>query len=156
MGTIENICVSRRKGTVKKSVEKAEIKSNWGIVGDAHAGNWHRQVSLLAGESIDRMKNILPALTPGAFAENIVTRGFYLHRLKIGDHLLLAGSALLKVTQIGKECHKACAIKTQTGDCIMPKKGIFARVLQGGSIKIGDSIELVSITKEECIQVTDH
>ena len=145
IGAIEHICISKRTGIVKKSVPKAEIKKDWGIVGDAHAGNWHRQISLLAGESIDRMKTVISSLAPGAFAENIVTRNIDLSRLKIGDRLLLAGSVLLEVTQIGKECHKACAIKTQTGDCIMPREGIFARVLKGGAIQTGDVVEAVSV-----------
>lgn len=148
-GFIESICVSKRKGMVKKRVYSVNMKADWGIIGDAHAGSWHRQVSLLAGESIDRMKQIIPDLAPGAFAENIVTRDMDLHRMEIGDRLLLAGVVLLEITQIGKECHKACAIKKQTGDCIMPREGVFARVLRGGKVQQGDTVEMIRTLRDD-------
>ena len=128
MATIEAVCVSHKKGIVKKEQEGIELKKSWGIEGDAHAGDWHRQVSLLAGESIDQVKEILPALKNGAFAENIITRGIDLTILGIGSKLRLGDGVLLEITQIGKECHNSgCAIKKATGDCIMPREGIFAK-----------------------------
>lgn len=142
-GKIEAICISEIKGVVKKPVEKAELRYAHGIVGDAHAGDWHRQVSLLATDSIARVKAILPDLADGAFAENIVTSGIDLKNLPIGTQLHLAG-AILEVTQIGKECHQGCAIREATGDCVMPREGIFCRVITGGTIRPGDSVTAVS------------
>lgn len=144
MAIVEAICISRKKGIVKKAVDNATFKMNWGIIGDAHAGKWHRQVSLLAGESIDNVKKILPTLKNGAFAENIVTRGLDLNRLKIGDRLQVGDSVLLEITQIGKKCHNSgCAIKKATGDCIMPREGLFAIVVDGGTISIADQIQVM-------------
>lgn len=143
MGVIEAVCVSEKKGMVKKEAAEILLKENWGIEGDAHAGDWHRQVSLLAGESIDAVKKKLPHLKHGVFAENIVCRGLALTALGIGDRLVIDGRVVLEVTQIGKECHNAgCAIKKATGDCIMPKEGIFARVICGGLVKAGLGIEV--------------
>lgn len=144
MAIVEAICISRKKGIVKKAVDNATFKMNWGIIGDAHAGKWHRQVSLLAGESIDNVKKILPTLKNGAFAENIVTRGIDLNRLKIGDRLQVGDSVLLEITQIGKKCHNnGCAIKKATGDCIMPREGLFAIVVAGGTISNADQIQVM-------------
>lgn len=144
MAIVEAICISRKKGIVKKAVDNATFKMNWGIIGDAHAGKWHRQVSLLAGESIDNVKKILPTLKNGAFAENIVTRGLDLNRLKIGDRLQVGDSVLLEITQIGKKCHNnGCAIKKATGDCIMPREGLFAIVVAGGTISNADQIQVM-------------
>jgi len=135
MAHVEAVCLSHKKGIVKKEQDKVKLRENWGIEGDAHAGDWHRQVSLLAGESIDNVKEILPTLKNGAFAENIITRGFDLNSVKIGDRLQIGDTVVLEITQIGKECHNSgCAIKKATGDCIMPKEGIFSRVIQGGEI----------------------
>jgi MOSC domain-containing protein YiiM len=135
MAHVEAVCLSRKKGIVKKEMGNVVLIENWGIDGDAHAGDWHRQVSLLAGESIDNVKEILPTLKNGAFAENIITRGFDLNSVKIGDRLQIGDTVVLEITQIGKECHNSgCAIKKATGDCIMPKEGIFSRVIQGGEI----------------------
>ncbi|MBC8214282.1 MAG: MOSC domain-containing protein [Candidatus Marinimicrobia bacterium] len=143
MGTIEAICISKKKGIVKKEIPSATLVKDSGIEGDAHAGDWHRQVSLLAGESIDVAKEKLPTLARGAFAENIITRDIELRELKIGDQLKLGDSAILEITQIGKECHTACAIKNIIGDCIMPKEGIFAKVIDGGEIKAGSQVEKI-------------
>ena len=132
MGYVEAVCISDRKGVVKKEVSNAELRESWGIIGDAHAGNWHRQVSLLAGESIDQVRQLMPDLLHGAFAENIITRGVDLKLIKISDRLRLGEAVILEVTQIGKKCHNACAIKETTGDCIMPKEGIFAKVVSAG------------------------
>jgi MOSC domain-containing protein YiiM len=135
MAHVEAVCLSRKKGIVKKEMGNVVLIENWGIDGDAHAGDWHRQVSLLAGESIDTVKETLPTLKNGAFAENIITRGIDLTTLKIGDRLQVGDTVVLEITQIGKECHNSgCAIKKATGDCIMPKEGIFSRVIQGGEI----------------------
>ena len=143
MATIEAICISKKKGIVKKAVDSATFKADYGIVDDAHAGPWHRQVSLLAGESIDTVRQQLPSLKNGAFAENIITRELDLTSVTVGDSLRIGNDILLEVTQIGKKCHNdGCVIKKTTGDCIMPREGIFAKVLQGGTAQPHDSIEL--------------
>ncbi len=149
MGQVEAVCISEKKGMVKKEVPEILLQENWGITGDAHAGDWHRQVSLLAGESIDEVKKKMPHLKHGVFAENIVCRGLDLIALSIGDRLVVDGQVVLEVTQIGKECHNdGCAIKKATGDCIMPREGIFCKVISGGKIQSGLSIHLESITPE--------
>jgi MOSC domain-containing protein YiiM len=140
VGYIEAIAISDKKGVVKKEISQATLIEDWGIEGDAHAGVWHRQVSLLAGESIDRVKKKIPGLAIGAFAENLITRGIDLRIIKIAKRLKLADNVILEITQIGKECHNACAIKQLTGDCIMPREGIFAKVISGGRIRTGDAI----------------
>ncbi|WP_435052247.1 MOSC domain-containing protein [Geoanaerobacter pelophilus] len=133
------VCISLNKGERKTPVDQVELRENHGIVGDAHAGEWHRQVSLLAMESIAKMQALGLAVTTGDFAENITTQGIDLPALPIGTRLTV-GETLLEVTQIGKECHTRCAIYHQAGDCVMPKEGIFAKVVLGGVIKPGDSI----------------
>jgi MOSC domain-containing protein YiiM len=140
-GTIEAVCISKNKGERKTPVAKVTLLPNHGIEGDAHAGEWHRQVSLLALESIEKMQRLGLAVDAGDFAENVTTKGLELVSLPIGTRLHL-GDALLEVTQIGKECHTRCAIFYQAGDCVMPKEGIFARVLKGGEVKTGDAIEV--------------
>ncbi|MCI5219154.1 MAG: MOSC domain-containing protein [Candidatus Electrothrix sp. LOE2] len=143
MAMIEAICISKKKGIPKSPIEQATFQVGFGILKDAHGGDWHRQISLLAGESIDRVKETLPQLTQGAFAENIITRGVDLGSVTVGDTLRIGPEILLEITQIGKKCHDdGCAIKKATGDCIMPREGIFAKVLQGGEAKAGDAIEL--------------
>ena len=142
MAQVLAVCISANKGERKKPVEAVELRENHGIVGDAHAGDWHRQVSLLAQESIDKMRALGLDVTAGDFAENITTRGIDLVSLPIGSRLQV-GETLLEVTQIGKECHTRCAIFYQAGDCVMPKEGIFARVITGGTIRPGDDIRLV-------------
>jgi MOSC domain-containing protein YiiM len=122
-------------------VPEIEVKIDHGIVGDAHAGNWHRQISLLGDESVDVMREKLPDLPHGAFAENILTRGICLYKLPVGTKLRV-GPALLEVTQIGKECHKGCAIRQITGDCVMPREGIFTKVLEEGIIRPGDEVTI--------------
>ncbi len=143
MGYIEAICISKKKGIVKKPVSNSRFIEDWGIEGDVHAGKWHRQVSLLAGESIDRMKEIIPSLSQGAFAENIIMRGIKPEELNIGDELILNNEVILEITQIGKECHTSCSIKKLTGDCIMPREGLFAKVIKGGKINPGDTVKLM-------------
>lgn len=141
MATVEAVCISAKKGVVKKEQDRVLLKADWGIEGDAHAGEWHRQVSLLASESIELVREILPTLKKGAFAENIITRGIDLESLGLGKRLRVGESAVLEITQIGKECHNSgCAIKRATGDCIMPREGLFAKVIEGGSVGPGDEI----------------
>ena len=140
MAKILSINISPHKGTFKQPVEQAELKVDHGIVGDAHAGNWHRQISLLAQESIDKMTAMgVDGLTPGKFAENITTEGIELFTLPVGTVLRL-GSCRAEVTQIGKECHQHCEIFKKVGRCIMPQEGIFVRVLTPGTIAVGDEV----------------
>ena len=144
MAYVEAVCTSHKKGIVKREQQKIELRENFGIENDAHAGDWHRQVSLLAGESIDTVKETLPTLKNGAFAENIITRGIDLTQLAIGNRLKIGNSIILEITQIGKECHNnGCAIKKATGNCIMPKEGLFAIVVAGGSIASADEIQVM-------------
>lgn len=142
MAKVVAVCISERKGTVKHPVDQIELKKDHGIIGDAHAGNWHRQVSLLADESVETMREKFPVIPIGAFAENILTEGIELKTLPLGTKLQI-GPVLLEVTQIGKECHADCAIRKQVGDCVMPREGIFSIVLEEGSIKAGDEIRIV-------------
>ncbi|MCL7488701.1 MAG: MOSC domain-containing protein [Desulfobulbaceae bacterium] len=145
MAHVEAVCTSEKKGIVKREQSEITLKADWGIENDAHAGKWHRQVSLLAGESIDNVKEILPTLKNGAFAENIITRGIDLVGIQIGQRIGVGDEVVLEITQIGKECHNAgCAIKKATGDCIMPREGIFATVIKGGRVRAGDSLDLIS------------
>jgi len=140
---IKAVCISEKKGEPKHPVELIRLRPHHGIVGDAHAGDWHRQVSLLSQESVDRLQDkVSVSLTPGIFAENILCDGIALYQLPVGTRLQV-GSALCEVTQIGKECHAACAIRRQTGDCVMPREGIFAAVLQEGEARAGDTITVL-------------
>lgn len=133
------VCISERKGTKKHPVDCIDLKINHGIVGDAHAGDWHRQISLLADESVDKMRSTGIDLSAGDFAENVLTQGVELKTLPIGTKINI-GNAVIEVTQIGKECHNDCEIKKITGKCVMPTEGIFAKVITEGTIKAGDSI----------------
>ena len=142
MACVKAVCISEKKGTRKIEVPSINVLVNHGIVGDAHAGNWHRQISLLAEESIDKLRQSGMKVTPGAFAENIVTEGIELKNLLVGTKLNI-GSTMLEVTQIGKECHNDCEIKRTAGKCVMPTEGIFAIVLQGGIITPGDTIKVM-------------
>ncbi len=142
-GRIRAISVSKEKGTQKVNVPEAELKADFGLVGDAHAGNWHRQVSLLAAESIEKMVAKGAKVAPGNFAENITTEGIDLLKLSLGSRLRLGGSVELEVTQFGKQCHSRCAIFEQVGDCVMPREGIFAKVAAPGRIRVGDVIEVI-------------
>ena len=136
------VCISEKKGERKKPVAEVQVRENHGIVGDAHAGDWHRQVSLLAQESIAKMQALGLDVHAGDFAENITTSGIELVALPVGSRLKV-GETLLEVTQIGKECHTRCAIYYQAGDCVMPKEGIFARVIAGGVVRPGDAVQLL-------------
>ena len=142
MAEVVSVNISEKKGTVKREVPEIHLKLRHGIVGDAHAGDWHRQVSLLAEESIDTLRAALPDLSPGAFAENITTEGMELKTLPIGTRLRL-GETVVEVTQIGKECHSDCEIKQRTGKCVMPTEGIFAVVVKEGTVRKGDEIEII-------------
>jgi MOSC domain-containing protein YiiM len=139
-GSVLAVCVSEKKGERKTPVASVELRPEHGIVGDAHAGEWHRQVSLLAIESIRKMQKMGLDVDSGDFAENITTEGINLVALPVGSQLRI-GETLLEVTQIGKECHTRCAIYHQAGDCVMPKEGIFAKVISGGVVASRDAIE---------------
>jgi MOSC domain-containing protein YiiM len=140
---IVSIAISEKKGTRKKQISEAFLKKEHGLEGDAHAGAWHRQVSFLAAESINEARDRGLKVTFGDFAENIATRGIDWKNIPIGTRLKLGEKALVEITQIGKECHNKCAIYYLAGDCIMPREGIFARVLQEGKIQRGDLISIL-------------
>jgi len=142
-GRVRAISISKEKGIPKTNVSEADLEAGLGVVGDAHADGGHRQVSLLAAEEIDRMREMGASVSPGDFAENITTQDLDLRALKVGARLRVGGSAELVVTQLGKQCHGRCAIYERVGDCIMPREGIFARVIASGRIKVGDTIELI-------------
>ncbi|MCP3873982.1 MAG: MOSC domain-containing protein [Desulfobacteraceae bacterium] len=140
---IVSIAVSKKKGTIKKCIDQAELIENHGIKDDAHAGDWHRQLSFLASESIEKSSTDDFKLNYGDFAENISTTGIDWKNQPVGQVFKLGENAIVEVTQIGKECHKKCAIYYRTGDCIMPKEGVFAKILIGGTIKVGDAIKRI-------------
>lgn len=141
MGRIEAICISTARGTQKRPVGSAEFVADWGIRGDAHGGHWHRQVSLLSADRIDAFRARGAQVENGAFGENLVVRGFDFSALPVGT-LFKSGDVLLELTQIGKECHQHCAIYQAVGDCIMPREGVFARVIRGGIVRTGDELVL--------------
>ncbi len=143
VATVEAVCVSERKGTRKHPVDAIELVPGSGVAGDAHAGNWHRQVSLLPAEAVDTMRDVLPELAPGDFAENVLTRGLDLKALPVGT-VLAAGTAELVVTQIGKTCHNDCEISKLTGKCVMPREGIFCVVTRGGVVRAGDQVTVMT------------
>ena len=141
MGKILAICTSPKRGTVKTEVPSAVLTPEWGIVSDAHGGNWHRQVSLLSAEKIEAFRKKI-WVDYGAFGENLVIEGFDFRSLPVTSRFAI-GDVVLEMTQIGKECHNDCVIKQQTGECIMPREGVFARVLKGGEIHVGDEVTLL-------------
>ena len=140
---IVSVNISEKTGEKKHDVRCCMALEGHGIEGDAHAGDWHRQVSLLAVESIDKMRLAGLDVWPGDFAENLTTQGIELVSLPVGSRLMVGGRVLLEVTQIGKECSEPCAIYYAAGDCVMPREGIFTRVLEGGEIEVGDDIVLL-------------
>lgn len=143
MAKVIAINISEKKGEIKHPISEGIFIQEFGLEGDAHAGKWHRQVSLLGNESIDKMKALgLDGLCTGKFAENITTEGIILYELKVGTKLQI-GETIQEVTQIGKKCHGGCEILKQIGDCIMPREGIFTRVLKGGKVKAGDEISII-------------
>jgi MOSC domain-containing protein YiiM len=140
MAKVTAVNISEKKGVIKHPIEKGFFKFNHGLEGDAHAGKWHRQVSFLGEESIDKMRATgVEGLCSGKFAENLTTEGIILYELPVGTKLKI-GEVLFEVTQIGKECHQGCEIRNLVGDCVMPREGIFARVLTEGYIEAGDEI----------------
>ncbi len=141
-GIVCAVSVANRKGVKKSNIESGTLIKDFGLEGDAHAGKWHRQVSLLAEESIEQMRKKGVDVAAGDFAENITTRGIDLWLLPVGSVLQIGNEVLLKITQIGKKCHQGCAIFQQVGDCIMPRQGIFAKVIAGGKIAPGDKITI--------------
>lgn len=154
-GIVVAVCTSETKGVPKQDVGRAMLRENHGIDGDAHAGRWHRQVSLLAEESIAKMRAKGLDVGPGAFAENITTRGLDLPSLPVGTRLGVGSEALLEVTQIGKECHAKCAIFQQVGECVMPTEGIFAKVLHGGAVAAGDRIRILPAINVGVVTISD-
>ncbi|SFG29576.1 molybdopterin adenylyltransferase [Oribacterium sp. WCC10] len=147
MGKVLAVCTSEKKGTQKKPVQEIELRPEWGIVGDAHAGNWHRQVSLLAFEKIDEFRKKGAEVDFGAFGENIVCEGFDLKNLPVGTRFQV-GDCLLELTQVGKACHSHCEIYKVMGDCIMPREGVFTIVLKGGKVKPGMEITMIPADPE--------
>lgn len=142
MGKIMAVCISEKRGTQKKNIEKVRLIENFGLEGDAHGGNWHRQVSLLSYEKVRVFEEKGISVEDGAFGENLLVEGFDFKTLPVGTRFR-CGDVLLEMTQIGKECHSHCEIYQAVGDCIMPREGVFARVLHGGEIQIGDEMEIV-------------
>ncbi len=142
MGKVLAICISEKKGTLKTEISEAKFIDDFGIENDAHAGKWHRQVSLLGFNKIDEFRKKGANVDFGAFGENLVIEGIELHTLPIGQQIKI-GDVLLEVTQIGKKCHDKCQIYYQVGECIMPKNGIFTKVLKGGTVKVGDECNLL-------------
>lgn len=147
MGTIKAVCTSPEKGMRKKDKGEGTLIQEHGLQDDAHGGPWHRQVSLLALESIEKMRAMGLDVGPGDFAENLTTEGINLVDLPLGTRLRIGGAAVGEVTQIGKECHNRCAIFYQAGDCVMPREGIFIRVLEGGRVRTGDTIEIMEVLR---------
>ncbi|MZQ75000.1 MAG: MOSC domain-containing protein [Peptoclostridium sp.] len=142
VGKVISVNTSDKKGVVKTPVAEVLLRAGHGIEGDAHAGDWHRQVSLLGIESFEKMRVMGIELEPGKFAENMTTEGIVLYELPVGTRLQI-GETLHEVTQIGKQCHSGCEIKSLVGDCVMPREGIFTKVLKGGKVRPGDSIEIL-------------
>ena len=146
MGEIIAICISEKRGTQKKRIPEAEFVEDWGIKGDAHAGKWHRQVSLLSHDKIEAFRARGAEVTDGAFGENLVVEGFDFSKMAVGTRFR-CNDVILELTQIGKECHNGCEIFKKMGDCIMPREGVFTRVLHGGIVREGD--ELVVLEEKE-------
>ncbi|MGM9613263.1 MAG: molybdenum cofactor synthesis domain-containing protein [Butyricicoccus sp.] len=136
MGKVIAVCMSEARGTEKKNVGRAVLRADWGLEGDAHAGDWHRQVSLLSYDKVQEFNARGAGVTDGAFGENLLVEGIDFRSLPVGTRLM-CGEAVLEITQIGKECHQGCAIRQRVGDCIMPREGVFARVIRGGTVEIG-------------------
>ena len=142
MGVIKGICISEKRGTAKHEIEEAILAKDWGIQGDAHAGHWHRQVSLLSYEKIEEFRKKGADIELGAFGENLIVSGYDFRNLAVGTRFQ-CGEDVLEMTQIGKECHSHCEIYKRMGECIMPREGVFAIVLHGGTIRKGDLLERI-------------
>lgn len=145
-GEVIAVCTSAEKGVRKQSVDSIELEVGTGVVGDAHSGAWHRQVSLLPDEPVDELRQVLPNLKAGDFAENILTRGLDLKSLPVGT-VISVGETLLAVTQIGKKCHNDCEIKRLVGKCAMPSEGIFTVVIRGGVVRPGDEVHVMEVRR---------
>ena len=145
-GEVIAVCASAEKGVRKQSVDSIELEVGTGVVGDAHSGAWHRQVSLLPDEAVDELRQVLPNLKAGDFAENILTRGLDLKSLPVGT-VISGGETLLAVTQIGKKCHNDCEIKRLVGKCAMPSEGIFTVVIRGGEVRPGDEVHVMEVSR---------
>ena len=144
------VCRSERRGTRKRNIGEGRILENWGVEGDAHAGPWHRQVSLLADESYEKARTLWRLdVSHGDFAENLTTRGIDLKSLPIGTRLEIGSSALLEITQIGKKCHAGCEILQLTGKCVFPEEGVFGRAIRGGTVRAGDPIRILPAADSE-------
>lgn len=154
-GIVVAVCVSKEKGTAKHDVGKGTIIDGYGLKDDAHGGPWHRQVSLLSEESIQKMADTGLKVFPGIFAENITVRGIDLPKLPVGVWLWIGDEAILEITQIGKECHTGCAVFQQVGQCIMPKEGVFAKVIKGGEVKRGDTIRVGFPVRSAVLTISD-
>lgn len=150
MGKVRAVCISEKRGTEKINIKEAVFIKEYGIKNDAHADNWHRQVSLLSYEKIEKFKRRGATVKDGAFGENLVVEGFNFRNIAVGT-IFKCNDVELQITQIGKECHKHCRIYQQVGDCIMPREGVFARVIAGGIIKVGDEMEIISDGKSSNI-----
>ena len=143
MGKITAICISEKRGTQKVNIHEANFIEDFGIENDAHAGKWHRQVSLISYEQIEDFKKRGAQVEPGAFGENVIVQGIDFKNLPVGTRFR-CNDVELEMTQIGKKCHSHCQIFHQVGDCIMPREGVFAKVLKGGSFKVGDEMEIIN------------
>lgn len=154
-GVVVAVCISDEKGTIKRDVGKATIVDGYGLENDAHGGPWHRQVSLLSEASIQKMADIGLDVFPGIFAENITVRGIDLPKLPVGIWLRIGEEVVLEITQIGKECHTGCAIFQQVGQCVMPKEGVFAKVIRGGEVKRGDVIRVGFPVRTAILTISD-
>jgi MOSC domain-containing protein YiiM len=144
-GRVVSVNVSVEKGTRKSPVPEIVLVTGLGVEGDAHAGAWHRQVSLLSSSSIEKMRAALPGLGPGDFAENLTVAGLEVSSLPVGSVVAVGAEARLEITQIGKECHLGCEIRRQVGDCVMPREGVFARVVSGGAVRAGDQVTVLEV-----------
>lgn len=142
MGEVVALCISEKRGTQKVNVKEGKFVENFGIENDAHAGNWHRQVSLISYEQIEDFKARGGQVHPGAFGENLIVKGFDFKNMPVGT-IFKCNDVELEMTQIGKQCHHHCQIYEQVGDCIMPREGVFAKVIKGGTIKVGDEMEVI-------------
>lgn len=147
MGKVLGVCISEHKGTQKKNVHTAKFIEDWGIENDAHAGKWHRQVSLLSADRINEFRARGAVVDDGAFGENLIVEGFDFKSLPVGT-VLRCNDVILEMTQIGKQCHAHCEIYKVMGDCIMPREGVFAKVRHGGIISEGDELEIVSMGEQ--------
>lgn len=142
-GKVLSVNISTKKGTKKKNVGACRIVKDWGMADDAHAGNWHRQISLLSKKSIEKVREMGLPVDYGDFAENLSIEGIDLHLLPVGAKLTIGGQVVVRITQIGKECHERCNIFYQVGDCVMPREGVFAEVLAEGEVRVGDDVKVL-------------